>query len=465
MVNNKRAVSLLVVFLAVFASIHPIYALDILASSEPVISTIINDADQPGVFDFRITNNDKTAIFELYTFERFNVQPKEFNLASGETKNIRFEFYPIDSMRNNVGYVKVPYFIREKNTSDIEKGEIVIKLVSFNSLFDVNPENINPDASSMIISFYNVEDISYDNVDISFSSPFFNKKEISTSLKPYEKKDIQVPLNPPELKKLVSGTYTITTTYTVNGKTISIERPVKLLEKSGLSVNEDDSGFIIRKHKIEKKNEGNIPTVAEINVRKNIISRLFTTYSIEPVKAERNGFFVTYFWQKELSPDESLKVNVTTNWIFPLILLIAVGLIIYLFKVVSSNTLIMNKRISFVRTKTNDFALKITLKIKSKKFIEKVSVYDRLPGVAKLHENFGIPPTKIDHERGKIQWDIPRMVEGEERVFTYIIYSKIKVVGKFELPSATAVFEREGKVQNSKSNKVFFINEPREFPE
>ncbi|MBT7238024.1 hypothetical protein HN865_04160 [Candidatus Woesearchaeota archaeon] len=48
---------------------------------------------------------------------------------------------------------------------------------------------------------------------------------------------------------------------------------------------------------------------------------------------------------------------------------------------------------------------------------------------------------------------------GEERVFSYIVYSKIGVVGKFSLPEALAVFEKEGEIHEVESNKVFFLSE------
>ena len=45
------------------------------------------------------------------------------------------------------------------------------------------------------------------------------------------------------------------------------------------------------------------------------------------------------------------------------------------------------------------------------------------------------------------------------RVFTYIIYSKIGVVGKFELPEAKVIYEKGGKVKETTSNKSFYVNE------
>ena len=64
-----------------------------------------------------------------------------------------------------------------------------------------------------------------------------------------------------------------------------------------------------------------------------------------------------------------------------------------------------------------------------------------------------------------MDWNIPRLAEGEERIFTYVIYSKLRIVGRFELPSATGIYEVEGKIHETKSNRTFFINEPREIVE
>ena len=321
---------------------------------------------------------------------------------------------------------------------------------------------MNPESDSVVLSFFNIEDFTYEDVNLVFSSPFFQTKNIALDLNPYEKRDFTVPINRDKLKKLVAGTYTVTTTYTVNDRTSSIERDIKVLEKSGLSISESNSGIIIRVTDIEKINEWNIPTVANSDVSKNIISRLFTTFSLEPTRVERNGALVNYAWQEELAPSESLKVRITTNWIFPLLLLIAVIIIVYLFNVYVTTNLVVMKRVSFVRTKGGEFAIKVTLNVKARKFMENIRIYDRLPAMSKLYEKFGTKPDRFNHASGVIEWNIPRLAEGEERIFNYVIYSKLRVIGKFELPSATGVYEVEGKIHETKSNRTFFINELRE---
>jgi hypothetical protein len=48
---------------------------------------------------------------------------------------------------------------------------------------------------------------------------------------------------------------------------------------------------------------------------------------------------------------------------------------------------------------------------------------------------------------------------GEVRSLSYIVYSKVGIVGKFSLPRALAVFEKDGNLHEINSNNVFFMNE------
>jgi len=53
------------------------------------------------------------------------------------------------------------------------------------------------------------------------------------------------------------------------------------------------------------------------------------------------------------------------------------------------------------------------------------------------------------------------MDKGEKRVLSYLIYSKVGVMGRFSLPEAAAVYEREGEIHEVESNKAFFVAEQR----
>ena len=128
----------------------------------------------------------------------------------------------------------------------------------------------------------------------------------------------------------------------------------------------------------------------------------------------------------------------------------------------SKTNVSLRKKITFVRAKGGEFALKVSVIVHAKKYVEKVSVIDRLPGLVKIYERFGGEhPNRIDEDKKRIEWDFEKLEAGESRLISYIIYSKVGVLGKFALPAATAIYEKEGEINESTSNKAFFIAEER----
>ncbi|MBS3072524.1 hypothetical protein J4477_01660 [Candidatus Pacearchaeota archaeon] len=426
--------------------------------TDAVRGTIINDNNLPGVIHFKITSVNESGNYEIYTTERFQISSGEFTILNKQTVEMDVSFLPIDAMKENTGYVKIPYNIRKTGTNYVQKGEVYLKLINFEDAFAIKGDPLTPESQAIVINVYNVEDVSYENVHVKVSGAFFNSFEKDISLSPYEIEKFSIPVNQDQLKKLVFGDYTIKGEITFNDQKEDVNGGVKLLEKSGIDANQYTGGIIVRKLNVERKNEGNIPTISEIQIKKNIISRLFTTFSIEPQRVERDGFLVYYHWQKELQPDESLNVTATTNLLFPFLLIIAIGVIGYLANLYFSTNLNIRKQVQFVKTHGGEFALKVTLRVSAKKFMDNVTLYDSIPAMAHLYEKYGQAPSKAEH--GRLTWNIGKLGEGEERFFSYILYSKLKVVGKFELPRATGVYNVNGKIHESISNKVLFIHEP-----
>jgi len=259
-------------------------------------------------------------------------------------------------------------------------------------------------------------------------------------------------------KRISAGFYILTATIGEETKT-TIEGTIKLLENIETSLEKTSSGFIIKKSIITKSNDGNTPITAKVEIKKDIISRLFTIFSIEPKNIERNGLVVTYTWEKYLNPSESLIVRSTTNYTFPFILIIIIAFVGFLVKIASMKSLSLNKKISFVRTKKGEFALKVNLHIKAKKTLNNLQIIDMLPRMTKLYEKFGLAPDKVDPKTKRLFWHIKHLAKGEKRVISYIIYSKMNIIGRFELPSALAIYEQEGKVKEVLSNRAYFAAE------
>ena len=192
-----------------------------------------------------------------------------------------------------------------------------------------------------------------------------------------------------------------------------------------------------------------------------MISRLFTSFNIEPTFTARDGWTVRYLWIKgKLVPTESYTVKATTNYVLPFLIFIVLIMAIVGYRRFSETKLEVKKSVMPVKTKGGEFALKVTLSLKARQEVENVTLVDKIPSMVKIYKKFGtVKPDKIDPASRRVHWHIGDLEAGEERTFDYIIYSKVGIVGKFSLPRALAVFEKEGSIHEIDSNNVFFMNE------
>jgi hypothetical protein len=88
---------------------------------------------------------------------------------------------------------------------------------------------------------------------------------------------------------------------------------------------------------------------------------------------------------------------------------------------------------------------------------------DRLPLLVQLYEQFGKEtPSRVDERNKRIEWNFDKLEEGEIRVINYIIYSKVGVLGKFALPQATAIYDKDGKIKEAVSNQAFYMSGQRQ---
>ena len=155
-------------------------------------------------------------------------------------------------------------------------------------------------------------------------------------------------------------------------------------------------------------------------------------------------------------------MNVRTNWLFPLLVIALIIAIVLLTNQYTRTNIVLKKRVSFVRAKGGEFALKVSVLVNARKHVERVNVIDRLPPLVRLYERFGgETPTRVDEKNKKIEWNFERLEAGETRMISYIIYSKVGVMGKFALPRAAAVYEKEGEISEAESNIAYFVAEPR----
>ncbi|MAH03621.1 hypothetical protein CMI39_02430, partial [Candidatus Pacearchaeota archaeon] len=327
--------------------------------------------------------------------------------------------------------------------------------------FEIGSGEINPESNSLEIYIHNKENFDFEEINVEFSSAFFDITK-NLSLGPNERRNFDVQLNKEDFKKLMARFYTLKAKVNVEDEKANVEGVIKFVEKDIVTTTKKDYGFIINTNIIEKTNKGNIITKSETVIKKNIISRLFTSFNPEPDIVERDRFNVYYTWSVEIQPGEKSEIIIKTNWLFPLLVIFFIVTIVILVKQFSGTHLNLRKKVSFVKAKGGEFALKVTIFIHAKKYVERVNIVDRLPSLVKIYERFGgDKPSRINEKNKRIEWEFEKLEEGETRIISYIIYSKIGVLGKFALPSTTAVYERDGEIHESESNRAFFVAEQR----
>lgn len=452
------------IILPVFAAVLALalmagtFALDVTVKNNNTNLVMVRELPHPVSFDVYVTNNGPSDSFSFYNLAGFLMTPSQpVRIEAGQTKRVNITITPTSNLTYN-GYYTFSYYV-QSSSGDKNTESATFKIVGLDHAFSVGASEINPKSNSITIYIQNNLALNFSDMKVQFKSPFFTLNK-AISLGSMEKKSFEVNLNKEDFKSLIAGFYTLSAAIVVDGEPATVEGPIKFSEQNILNVSEQNYGFIIFTKVIEKSNEGNVVVDSQTQIDKNIISRLFTTFSPEPDIVKRDGFNVVYTWENKISPGDTLKIKATTNWLWPLFVVVFLVAIVILVKKFSKTSLVMDKKISFLRAKGGEFAVKVTIVVSAKKFVERLTVTDRLPPLVKLYEKFGIEkPSRIDEKNKRVEWYFESLEAGESRVLNYVLYSKVGVLGRFALPTATAIFERNGKISEAESNRAFLVAE------
>jgi hypothetical protein len=436
-----------------------ISAINLEVSTNPVSDAVITDFNEPAVFDMTIKNLGDTENFQVYSLVGVDFYPQDpFLITNQETKKVELKVMPQDYVKLRKGYFVFEYNIKNSK-SEVQKEKLIINILDLKDAVQIIPKDINPKSENIDITIKNTAMYDLRDVKIKMSSPFFSTEE-TIPLKQFASQEISIPLDKEKLRTYEAGTYTIKADIQAKDKTTSKEIPLQYLEEENIKTTESTTGLIIRDYSVTKENQGNIKKTVSVTANKNVISYLFTTFDNAPSQTRISGLAVIYSWEKELTPGQALSLTMTTNWLYPLIILIIIILAGYIIIKYIEKDVSLRKNVSYVKTKGGEFALKVTIRIKAKKTLTNIKITDTLPHLVNLYEKYGaIAPDKVDMTHRKIEWSLESLESGQEKLFSYIIYSKVGVIGKFELPNAHANFEISGKRKSMFSNKAIYMNE------
>lgn len=423
-------------------------------------SVIIADGNNPAKFEFAIRNTGESAYYEMYSLIGVTFTPRGLFLLTGggAVNTFDVEVYPTEEIRRDQrGWFSFEYELRSESGS-ITKDTMRVRIVELQDVLEVKALDLAQDKESATLTIQNLENAHLRDIKLSVSSPLFEGTK-TVSLDPYQTLTFTMLLDEDKLHGKEAGTYEGTVVATLDDAEASLPFTIRYLERTGLGVNEYAEGLILRTVTTEKTNVGNVPTQAEISHTRNLLTRLFTNNDPAPTEVNKNGFFVEYIWRDTLAPAEKLSASTTTNYTIPFILLLLVIGGVIAVRVFTLRNVSVTKRVSAIKTKGGQFALRVRVSIKARSHIDNIQLIDRVPAVMKLYDQFTVRPTTMDTATRRLIWNIPRLNAGEERVFTYIVYSKINLVGKFEMPSALAVFEKEGQTHEVSSNTTYVVSD------
>ena len=422
--------------------------------------TLVKEYKSPITLDLKIIDAIP-GVYNLYTLADISITPQEtFTIAENGTFEKEFEILPTNSL-DIMGLYAFTYTLNQRLTGEKFEKQVTLNRVSITDILEIYSDSISPEDESIVIYVENMEDVSLTGLNVEFSSIVFENFGETFNLGPHEKRAISIPSDQDALKKTKAGVYVITSLFSTPEGEVSIQGNLYLGEKKSLSTVEDSSGILIQTTTITKTNVGNVVEGTSIAIKKNFLSRLFTTFNVEPNQIDRDGFGIEYVWIKEkINPSESFTVQAKTNYILPFFIIVFLLLFFVGLKRFNETKIEVEKSVVPVKTKSGEFALRITLGLTAKKMVENVTLIDKVPAIVKIYNKFGtVKPDKIDASSRRLHWHIGDLEAGESRSFSYVVYSKVGIVGKFSLPSATAVYEKDGQIHEVESNKVFFMNE------
>jgi len=412
------------------------------------------DRENPAIFDFVIDNNLSAERYEIYSLIGSSIEPDGLDYIPLGKSVKEMKVYPQELVREKTGLYLLEYRVRNKD-EDILKDKLKVRVVELSEAIELAANDISINDDSVKVIVRNLKKTAIENMEMRITSEFFDIWK-NISIEPEKEVSFIVDIDKESIKGVVAGSYVMTGDVENAGNAEGI---VNYLESGAVSTDEESFGILSRKNRVIKTNTGNTELSVGIQMERDILTRLFTSYNVEPEKSERQGLFVTYYWTGHIKPGENFVVTTSTNYTFPFLLLLLIIAIIVFLRIYFQRDVILKKRVSHVKTKGGEFALKVRLSIKSKKRLDNVNIIDILPKMTKIYERFGKKPDKIDEKTRKVYWSIPKLNAGEERVFSYIIYSKLNIVGRFELPIARTVYMVDNKRESASSNKTYFMRE------
>jgi hypothetical protein len=476
--NIKNIKLLLTIFIILILSLTFVSAGYFEVEIDPIKNEVY--PDEYATFDISVTNYFDHK--ETFTFSQdprwLLIQDKQISaLEPNQTETSRISLKPRSLMTTGKIY-SILFKVTAISEDELGSYSIPIYLKSYNSqfgefipslnLYSEFDDQVDPREKFKVkLKIRNRNALNITNMDIILESDLFHKV-VKESLLPQQEKTIQVTFDI-GLDE-VPATYALTAKIYIENKTYaSLNQGFEIIPFSNIEVSEEKTREFLRiKTNLQVINNGNTASSKIIALEKNWFERIFTTSNQDFIVSKADGKSVVQ-WTVELEPNEETEIIVSDNYRLLFIVAILVLLCIYLYFNLRSEVILKKKAKlvhSHVKIHEGASLIKIRLFIRNRtsKKLHDVEIREKLSKLTDiLEEKHSIgSPKPIKVIKGKrttlVKWHFPHLDPYEERIITYTLESKLKLVGSIQFPRAIIKFKNvDGKVNTTGSNKATLI--------
>ncbi len=433
------------------------YRIDI----DPIDNSIF--PDEPAEFRLSITNFDRGILrLQAYSLNPEWVIRVDPALTPVESESVR-EHTLLVRPKSTVGFGTEGVTVSVKNlaTGVIRQERLIVDVRDPNkaggeyapsvNLEVALPPAVNPrEPLPVTLNYRNRNALNIEELGVELSSDLFYK-EYTTSLGALKEKTEEhlFELEPHQ----AAGDYELRVKLNYRGETINeVVRNLRIAAIDDVKEEAvDESGLFRTTTRLTLTNEGNTVAEHEARLPTGWFRSLFS--STEPKAARESvGGERYHVWRLSLAPEEQVTISRTEDYRLPAILLLLAIIGVAAYYLTRSPVVAVKEAIAQREEGeegANSLKIRLFIRNRSGQTLSGVSAIDKVPSIASYapDERLGtVSPTKVvGSKKGTIlKWELDLLEPYEERILSYNLASKLRIVGKVRLPSAKIQFTTRG---------------------
>lgn len=453
-----------VVLLIPFASASTVNVLPVNASANDIYF------DQTAYYDLTIQNTGNKD--QIFTWSANPVEwivdtPQSTLVKAGEQKTVPLALRPRPSNYRGSGFYVIPLNINAGE--EVLQSQLSVRIKSTQErIFSYIPSvalgasissPVNPkDLVSVQLQLRNRNILDIDALTILIDGQAFEKQEVVT-LSGLEEQSLAYRFDVEDT--LEPGSYDLKVTLRYENKTISeVQKFYDVEAYSQLKRDTSSTSSWFKKVTTNTiTNNGNVQKIITTNLSIPWYSAPFTSVDtdVNSEKKTREIYTIT------LEPQQSVEVTVSSNYrLLPLLVLIALLILLAYFQfrsplVLKKQTIVTGRD----EEGTSEMRVRIFIRNRTAKTFYNIRLLDRAPSIANVVAKGGLgvlEPSKIINTEKNgtvIKWDFESLEAYEERIVTYGIKARLKIIGHLGLPATRVKFENQkGKQRMTQSGKA-----------